>query len=67
MTSAIDLDTRVMTRVQYDDASSFGELLHCNRNLVIIVSVPHGGQQGNCRSSRETFSFVSIARIGPTN
>jgi RNA polymerase sigma-70 factor (ECF subfamily) len=35
MTSAIDLDTQLMIRVQRDDVSSFGELLSRNRNLVI--------------------------------
>ncbi len=35
MTSAIDLDTQLMIRVQRDDASSFGELLTRNRNLVV--------------------------------
>ena len=35
MPSAIDLDTQLMIRVQRDDASSFGELLSRNRNLVI--------------------------------
>jgi len=35
MTSAIDLDTQLMIRVQRDDASSFGELLNRNRNLVV--------------------------------
>jgi RNA polymerase sigma-70 factor (ECF subfamily) len=35
MTSAIDLDTQLMIRVQRDDASSFGELLSRNRNLVV--------------------------------
>lgn len=36
MTSAaIDLDTQLMIRVQRDDASSFGELLGRNRNLVV--------------------------------
>src|SRR5580658_4575182 len=36
MTVAIDLDTQLMIRVQCDDASSFGELLSRNRNLVVI-------------------------------
>src|SRR5579863_8778084 len=35
MASAIDLDTQLMIRVQRDDASSFGELLSRNRNLVV--------------------------------
>jgi RNA polymerase sigma-70 factor (ECF subfamily) len=35
MTSAVDLDTQLMIRVQRDDASSFGELLNRNRNLVV--------------------------------
>src|ERR1700722_17886940 len=35
MTSAADLDTQLMIRVQRDDASSFGELLNRNRNLVV--------------------------------
>jgi RNA polymerase sigma-70 factor (ECF subfamily) len=35
MTSAIDLDTQLMVRVQRDDASSFTELLGRNRNLVV--------------------------------
>jgi RNA polymerase sigma-70 factor (ECF subfamily) len=35
MTSAIDLDTQLMIRVQRDDVSSFGELLSRNRALVI--------------------------------
>ena len=35
MTAAIDLDTQLMIRVQRDDASSFGELLSRNRNLVV--------------------------------
>jgi RNA polymerase sigma-70 factor (ECF subfamily) len=35
MTSAIDLDTQLMVRVQRDDASSFSELLGRNRNLVV--------------------------------
>src|ERR1039458_7729086 len=35
MTSAIDLDTQLMIRVQRDDVSSFGELLSRNRNLVV--------------------------------
>jgi RNA polymerase sigma-70 factor, ECF subfamily len=35
MTAAIDLDTQLMIRVQRDDASSFGELLGRNRNLVV--------------------------------
>jgi RNA polymerase sigma-70 factor, ECF subfamily len=35
MTPAIDLDTQLMIRVQRNDASSFGELLNRNRNLVV--------------------------------
>jgi RNA polymerase sigma-70 factor (ECF subfamily) len=35
MTSAIDLDTQLMIRVQGDDATSFGELLNRNRILVV--------------------------------
>lgn len=35
MALAVDLDTQLMLRVQCDDASSFGELLNRNRNLVI--------------------------------
>jgi RNA polymerase sigma-70 factor (ECF subfamily) len=35
MTPAIDLDTQLMIRVQRNDASSFGELLDRNRNLVV--------------------------------
>jgi RNA polymerase sigma-70 factor, ECF subfamily len=35
MTPAIDLDTQLMIRVQRNDASSFGELLTRNRNLVV--------------------------------
>src|ERR1039457_7058206 len=35
MTSAIDLDTQLMIRVQRDDVSSFGELLSRNRSLVV--------------------------------
>jgi RNA polymerase sigma-70 factor (ECF subfamily) len=35
MTSAADLDTQLMIQVQRDDASSFGELLNRNRNLVV--------------------------------
>lgn len=35
MTAAIDLDTQLMIRVQGNDASSFGELLGRNRNLVV--------------------------------
>jgi RNA polymerase sigma-70 factor (ECF subfamily) len=35
MTPAVDLDTQLMIRLQRDDASSFGELLHRNRNLVV--------------------------------
>jgi RNA polymerase sigma-70 factor (ECF subfamily) len=35
MTSTADLDTQLMIRVQRDDASSFGELLNRNRNLVV--------------------------------
>jgi RNA polymerase sigma-70 factor (ECF subfamily) len=35
MTSAIDLDTQLMIRVQCDDTSSFSELLKRNRNLVV--------------------------------
>jgi len=35
MTSAIDVDTELMIGVQRDDASSFGELLNRNRNLVV--------------------------------
>jgi RNA polymerase sigma-70 factor (ECF subfamily) len=35
MTPAIDLDTQLMIRVQGNDASSFGELLNRNRNLVV--------------------------------
>jgi len=32
---ATDIDTQLMMRVQSDDASSFGELLNRNRNLVL--------------------------------
>ena len=35
MTPALDLDTQLMIRVQSDDATSFGELLHRNRNIVL--------------------------------
>jgi RNA polymerase sigma-70 factor (ECF subfamily) len=35
MTSAIDLDTELMIRVQRDDTSGFSELLNRNRNLVV--------------------------------
>jgi RNA polymerase sigma-70 factor (ECF subfamily) len=35
MTSAVDLDTQLMIRVQRDDASGFSELLNRNRNLVV--------------------------------
>ena len=35
MTSAIDLDTQLMIRVQGDDDASFGELLNRNRILVV--------------------------------
>ena len=35
MTSAIDIDTQLMIRVQSDDGSSFGELLQRNRNVVV--------------------------------
>ena len=35
MTPAVDLDTQLMIRVQRNDASSFGELLTRNRNLVV--------------------------------
>lgn len=35
MTFAVDLDTQLMIRVQCNDASSFGELLNRNRNLVV--------------------------------
>jgi RNA polymerase sigma-70 factor (ECF subfamily) len=35
MTPAVDLDTQLMIRVQSDDTSSFGELLHRNRTLVV--------------------------------
>jgi RNA polymerase sigma-70 factor (ECF subfamily) len=35
MTSAIDLDTQLMIRVQGDDATSFGELLERNRSIVL--------------------------------
>lgn len=35
MTATADLDTQLMMRVQHDDASSFGELLSRNRNLVV--------------------------------
>jgi RNA polymerase sigma-70 factor (ECF subfamily) len=35
MTSAVDLDTQLMIRVQRDDSSSFGELLSRNRTLVV--------------------------------
>src|SRR5579863_3824902 len=35
MTSAVDLDTQLMIRVQRDDASSFGELLGRNRSVVL--------------------------------
>src|ERR1700742_4378754 len=33
--TALDLDTQLMIQVQRDDASSFGELLNRNRNLVV--------------------------------
>jgi RNA polymerase sigma-70 factor (ECF subfamily) len=35
MTPALDLDTQLMIRVQCDDATSFGELLQRNRNIVL--------------------------------
>jgi RNA polymerase sigma-70 factor (ECF subfamily) len=35
MTCAADIDTQLMIAVQRDDASSFGELLNRNRNLVV--------------------------------
>jgi RNA polymerase sigma-70 factor (ECF subfamily) len=35
MSSAVDVDTQLMIRVQRDDASSFGELLNRNRNVVV--------------------------------
>ena len=35
MTPAVDLDTQLMLLVQKDDGSSFGELLHRNRNVVV--------------------------------
>jgi RNA polymerase sigma-70 factor (ECF subfamily) len=35
MSAAVDLDTQLMISVQRDDASSFAELLHRNRTLVI--------------------------------
>src|ERR1700728_1745893 len=35
MTSAVDLDTQLMIRVQCDDASGFSELLNRNRSLVV--------------------------------
>src|SRR5580658_9981731 len=35
MTPALDLDTQLMIRVQSNDASSFGDLLNRNRNLVV--------------------------------
>ncbi len=35
MTPALDLDTQLMVRVQSGDATSFGELLHRNRNMVL--------------------------------
>ena len=64
MTSAIDVDTQLMARVQRDETSSFGDLLNRNRNLVVNYLSRTVGNKAIAEELAQDAFFVSIARAG---